>query len=405
MRIALVSEHASPLATLGGADGGGQNVHVAELARALAAQGAEVVVHTRRDDPELPRRVPFAPGVEIDHVDAGPARHVPKDELLPHMEQFADELEETWASAPPDVVHAHFWMSGLAASAAARPHGIPVVMTFHALGAEKRRHHGERDPSPPERLGAEAVLARESAAVIATSSAETFWLRRMGADVGRVAVIPCGVDLERFAPLADARAARPPGPPRLASLGRLVERKGVGTIVEALPELPGVELLVAGGGQGPLADDAEHRRLSALAGQLGLAERVRFLGPVSRDGACDVLAAADVAVCVPWYEPFGIVPVEAMAAGVPVVGAAVGGLLDTVVHDETGLLVPPRNPALLGRALAALLADPARRRRMGAAGARRAAQRYGWPRIAERTLRVYLAICGRRAPMAREARS
>jgi glycosyltransferase involved in cell wall biosynthesis len=227
----------------------------------------------------------------------------------------------------------------------------------------------------------------------------------MGADVGRVAVIPCGVDLERFAPLADARAARPPGPPRLASLGRLVERKGVGTIVEALPELPGVELLVAGGGQGPLADDAEHRRLSALAGQLGLAERVRFLGPVSRDGACDVLAAADVAVCVPWYEPFGIVPVEAMAAGVPVVGAAVGGLLDTVVHDETGLLVPPRNPALLARALAALLADPARRRRMGAAGARRAAQRYGWPRIAERTLRVYLAICGRRAPMAREARS
>jgi D-inositol-3-phosphate glycosyltransferase len=405
VRIALVSEHASPLATLGGADGGGQNVHVAELARALAAHGAEVVVHTRRDDPALPRRVAFAHGVEIDHVDAGPARHVPKDQLLPFMAAFADDLAETWSDERPDVVHAHFWMSGIAATAAARPHGIPVVQTFHALGAEKRRYHGDRDPSPRERLGEEAILARESDAVIATSTAETFWLRRMRADARRIAVIPCGVELERFAPLAAMRRGRRPGSPRIASLGRLVERKGVGTIVEALPQVPAAELIVAGGGRGPLDADPEHRRLSALAHELGVADRVRFLGGVSRDGARDVLADADVAVCVPWYEPFGIVPVEAMASGVPVIGAAVGGLLDTVVHEETGLLVPPRDPELLGRALCELLADPARRQRLGAAGALRARQRYGWPRIAERTLRVYRAVCAQTLRPAREARS
>src|SRR3954468_2477469 len=133
MRIALVSEHASPLATLGGVDAGGQNVHVAALARGLARRGAQVVVHTRRDDPDLPRRVALCPGVEVDHVDAGPAAAVPTDELLPHMDAFAAELERAWRPDRPDVVHSHFWMSGLATLQAAERLGIPVAHTFHAL--------------------------------------------------------------------------------------------------------------------------------------------------------------------------------------------------------------------------------------------------------------------------------
>src|SRR4051794_23557148 len=134
MRVALVSEHASPLAVLGGVDAGGQNVHVAALARGLARRGAQVVVHTRRDDPELPRRVSLCPGVEVDHVDAGPAAELPKDELLPHMDAFAAELERAWRRDRPDVVHSHFWMSGLATLQAAERLGIPVAHTFHALG-------------------------------------------------------------------------------------------------------------------------------------------------------------------------------------------------------------------------------------------------------------------------------
>src|SRR5215210_5763277 len=134
MRIAMVSEHASPLAVLGGVDAGGQNVHVAALAAALGRLGDEVVVHTRRDDSALPRRVQLAPGVQVDHVDAGPPTDVPKDQLLPYMPAFAEELRDQWLVEPPDVVHAHFWMSAVAALEAVRGLGIPVVHTFHALG-------------------------------------------------------------------------------------------------------------------------------------------------------------------------------------------------------------------------------------------------------------------------------
>ena len=198
MRIAMVSEHASPLAVLGGVDAGGQNVHVASLAAALGRMGDEVVVHTRRDDPVPPRRVALVPGVEVDHVDAGPPTEVPKDELLPHMAAFADELREAWAAEPPDVVHAHFWMSGLAATDAAADLGIPVVHTFHALGVVKRRHQGPKDTSPPQRLRLERALARRVDRIVATCSDEVFELLRMGADRRRITVVPCGVDLERF---------------------------------------------------------------------------------------------------------------------------------------------------------------------------------------------------------------
>jgi D-inositol-3-phosphate glycosyltransferase len=139
MRISMVSEHASPLAVLGGADAGGQNVHVAALAQAMAQRGAEVVVHTRRDDADLPEYVEFGPGVLVHHVDAGPPRSIPKDDLLEHMPVFGRALQEAWRHHQPDVVHAHFWMSGHASVPAARALGIPLVQTFHALGQVKRR--------------------------------------------------------------------------------------------------------------------------------------------------------------------------------------------------------------------------------------------------------------------------
>ncbi|HVJ98473.1 MAG TPA: glycosyltransferase, partial [Acidimicrobiia bacterium] len=158
MKIALVSEHASPLATIGEVDAGGQNVHVAELARGLAECNADVTVYTRRDRKDLPRRVQFVPGVTVQHVDAGPAQPVAKDELLPYMNDFARELRRSWKRDRPDVVHAHFWMSGSASLEAARPYGIPVVQTFHALGIEKKGQQGARDTSPGARIALEAHL-------------------------------------------------------------------------------------------------------------------------------------------------------------------------------------------------------------------------------------------------------
>ena len=167
VRIDMISEHASPLAALGGADAGGQNVHVAALAAALARRGHEVNVFTRRDSPRPPDAVRFAPGVTVRHVPAGPPRLLPKDDLLRYMPAFADWLAARWRDQPPDVVHAHFWMSGIAAIRAAARSPVPVVQTFHALGSVKRRWQAEADTSPAQRPDLEATIARQATAVIA----------------------------------------------------------------------------------------------------------------------------------------------------------------------------------------------------------------------------------------------
>ena len=390
MRIDMVSEHASPLAVLGDVDAGGQNVHVAALASALARRGARVVVHTRRDDPALPATVEMAPGVSVRHVDAGPPAPLPKDELLPHMDEFARRLSADWSAEPPDVVHSHFWMSGRAALAAAGPLGIPVVHTFHALGVVKRRHQGARDTSPPGRLEEERAVMRGAARIVATCSDEVFELLREGADRRRCSVVPCGVDTGRFRPTGPAEERRRP---RVVCVGRLVERKGVDAVVRALVDLPGVELVVAGGpDRRRLADDPEARRLDGLARELGVADRVDLRGGLPRHEIPPLMRSADAVVCAPWYEPFGIVPLEAMACGVPVVATAVGGMIDTVVDGETGVHVQPRRPEQLAGALAALIADPARRRALGANGGRRARERYTWDRVAAATHDVYAAL-------------
>ncbi|MEV0631357.1 glycosyltransferase [Nonomuraea wenchangensis] len=386
MKVDLISEHADPLAAVGGVDSGGQNVYVAALALALAGRGHQVVVHTRRSSRSQPRSVRLAPGVVVEYVPAGPAAHVPKDELPPYMPEFTDFLADRWAIDPPDVAHAHFWMSGQAALQAAD--GFPVVQTFHALGTVKRRWQGEADTSPAHRIDTEREIGKRADAVLATCGDEVGELCAMGVPEQRITVVPCGVDLEHF---------RPDGPkaPRTAgrmilSIGRMVPRKGVDTVIAALRQVPGAELVIAGGGP----DDEEAVRLRALAAAYGLAERVHVIGSVPRAHVPALMRAADVLVTVPWYEPFGMVTVEAMACGVPVVASAVGGHLDTVAG--CGVLVPPRRPRALARALLDLLGDEHERARVGAAGARRARERYGWPRVAERTETVYAQVIGGR---------
>ncbi|KOX31063.1 glycosyl transferase [Saccharothrix sp. NRRL B-16348] len=386
MRIAMVSEHASPLAALGGVDAGGQNVHVAALSAALSALGHDVVVYTRRDDPGLPERVRTEQGYEVVHVPAGPARGVPKDELLPHMGDFARFLERQWYEERPDVVHAHFWMSGLASVLAARKVGVPVVQTYHALGTVKRRHQGADDTSPAERIGIERMIGREADRIAATCDDEVVELMRMGVRRSRISVVPCGVDPVRF---------RPEGPTdrrryghRIVSVGRLVPRKGFQDLITALRSLPDTELVIAGGPV-HVESDPEAQRLAAHAERVGVRGRLWLAGQVSRDAMPALLRSADVVACVPWYEPFGIVPLEAMACGVPVVASAVGGLTDTVVDGVTGVLVPPRDPSALARALNSLLVDQARREACGLAGLDRVGVRYTWSRIAEDTERVY----------------
>lgn len=389
MRIDMVSEHASPLATLGGVDAGGQNVHVAALARALARLGHIVTVHTRRDDPSLPARVPVD-GYEVHHLDAGPARPVPKDDLVGLVPAMAAHLAREWRINPPDVVHAHFWMSGLAALRARDVAGLgsPLALTFHALGSIKRAHLGGEDTSPQDRIDRERDLARAVDVVVATASEEAAHVRSWGVPGFQVEVVPCGVELELFDPFVPL-----PGTRRIVSLGRLVPRKGVGDLITALSGVPGAELVVAGGpAAADLDEDGEVARLRALAEADGVDDRVRFVGAVRRRDVPALLASADVVACLPWYEPFGIVPLEAMAAGRPLVASAVGGIRDSVVGrgiGRTGVLVPPRSPRRVTVALNRVLDDPAFAARLGRAGAERTGARYGWDSIAARTLDAY----------------
>jgi glycosyltransferase involved in cell wall biosynthesis len=290
------------------------------------------------------------------------------------------------------VVHAHFWMSGIASLAAVRGTGVPLLQTFHALGSVKRRHQGRADTSPHVRVATEQRLCRQVDRVIATCRDEVEELGALGLPPYRADVIPCGVDTSLFTP-GPQRPARS-GPQRLVVVGRLVTRKGVGNVIDALARLRregrDVELVVAGGPAGSGLDvDPEAERLRELAGRLGVAGDVRFLGGVARADVPDLMRSADVVVTVPWYEPFGIVPLEAMACGRPVVGSAVGGLLDTIVPGTTGELVPPRDPLALAEALRDLLDDPDRRARYGRAGRERAVALYDWENVVARTEEVY----------------
>ena len=379
MKIAMVSEHASPLAAGGGAGAGGRSGYVEALSRALVRAGHQVTVYTRRDSADLPARVRTGDGVLVECLDAGPAEAVPKDELLPHVRDLGAALAARFAADPPDLVHAHFWTSGLAALAATRAHergrsparrggadrpDLPRARRDRAAPPGPARHQPGR-----ARMRMERALAGTVDRIIAASTEETTELVRLGAPRRRITVVPCGVDVSMFAP--DGPVAERGDRLRVLSVGRLVPHKGFDTVIRALAAVPGAELVIAGGPAAEeLAGDVEARRLRQLAERLGVADRVRLAGAVARPDMPALLRSADLVVCAPWYEPFGIVPLEAMACGVPVVASAVGGFVDTVVDGATGTLVPPRRPDLLAAAIRrllarAVLAGGVRRRRRG----------------------------------------
>lgn len=395
LRVAMISEHASPLAMLGGVDAGGQNTHVAELAMALAHRGHDVRVYTRRDAPDLPDEVQFTDGVRVEHVPAGPAERVPKDDLLPYMGEFGRWLAARWAppNFVPDVVHAHFWMSGLAALTATSASRIPVVVTYHALGSVKRRYQGGRDTSPDTRIGLERELGHLADRVIAQGTQEVDELGRMGVPRASIQVIPSGVNVDRFTPTGPS--AERTDRPRIVSAGRMVERKGFADLIRAIRLVPDAELVIIGGPTAAdLADDPVAAGLSRLAEKLGVANRVRMVGSVPREDMPAWYRSADAVACSPWYEPFGLTPLEAMACGVPVVAYAVGGLAESVIDGVTGILVPARDVRGLATALRTVLGDEVRRMSYASAAVDRVRSRYTWERTAADIERVYALVTG-----------
>ncbi|MEV4707437.1 glycosyltransferase [Actinoplanes sp. NPDC049316] len=391
MRIAMISEHASPLPT--GAAAGAQQRHVAELSAALASLGHDVRVYTRRDNPDLPAIVALRDGVRVVHVPAGPPEVLSAETLLPHMGDFAQWLRTEWRETDwlPDVAHAHFWTSGLAAVTAARQVGIPVVQSFHELG------QGEAAGKGASRTGYERALGRAVDKVVAQTQDEALGLVRLGVPRARLTVVPAGVDSERFTPDGPV-AERDPERPRILSVGRLVEHKGFGDVIQAMRYVPGAECVVVGGPSAQqLAADPQAEKLRAMAEQFKVADRVKLVGAVPAEEMPRWYRSADLLVAAPWREQFELAPLEAMACGVPVVGTAIGGLNETVVDGLTGDLVPARDPRALGSALRRLVNDKVRRFAYATAALDRARQAYSWKRVASQLGSVYSAVSGRRS--------
>jgi D-inositol-3-phosphate glycosyltransferase len=286
-------------------------------------------------------------------------------------------------------------MSGIASVIAAQRVGVPVVITYHALGAEKRLHHGVHDTSPTGRLEVEDWLARGVDHVIATTALEAATVTDMGAMNRAVSVIPCGVDLDLFRSDGPAWPARRGGVNRVVCVNRLVPRKGTADVVAAMRHVPDTELLIAGGPpEAMLSEDPEAIALWDLARRLGVEERVQLLGALDRRDVPALMRSADVVACCPWYEPFGLVAVEAMACGVPVIATHVGGLAETVLHGRTGFHVATQSPRAIAEAVRCITGPGADWASMSSAARRRGAA-YHWDRIGAETLEVYRRVARR----------
>jgi D-inositol-3-phosphate glycosyltransferase len=409
-RIALISEHASPLAPPGGIDSGGQNIYVAQLAKHLALAGYDVDIFTRRDKEWQPEVAEWIPRVRLIHVPAGPARYVRKEDLFPLMNEFASWVRTFCERESPsyDVVHANFWMSGIVARHLQDTLGIPFVITFHALGRVRRLHQPDSDEFPDERLTIEDELVQEADHIIAECPQDKEDLMHLyNAHPARVAIIPCGFDAGEFWPmgklLARAMLGLPRDVPLVLQLGRLVPRKGIDNVIRGLACLKrdhGIRAILAIVGGNTDKPDAlqtpEIARLSAIARDEGIRDQVRFIGRRGRDVLRFYYSAADIFATTPWYEPFGMTPLEAMACGTPVIASSVGGLKFSVRDGQTGFLVPPKNPKLLGDRLAYYFRHP-----VMASSLRNEAMDYvnryfTWPKVADAVSTLYDRVLARR---------
>jgi len=401
-RIALISEHASPLGTFGGADSGGQNVYVGQVAKHLAALGYEVDIFTRRDCPKLPEIISWN-GVRIIHVPAGTPKYICKEELLPCMEEFTAYVLNFCQSTHYDLIHANFWMSAMVAAEVKRSLGIPFVVTFHALGRVRRFYQGKADGFPDARFAIEDRIVAEADFIIAECPQDREDLLCLyHADPEKMTIIPCGFDPSEFYPIekTEARAflGLNPTEPLILQLGRLVPRKGVDTAICGFAkwlqqDRVSAQLLIVGG-ESETPDPSltpEIGRLRAIARRHSIEDQVKFVGRKCRDLLKYYYSAADVFITTPIYEPFGITPIEAMACGTPVIGSRVGGVKFTIKDEETGYLVPAKNPQAIAEKLTTLYTNP-HRDRMSQHAIRRAQEHFTWQQVTREIAALYTKI-------------
>ena len=398
MKIALVAQNATPLHPRAGSGPDRDDIGLSELTRKLAGQGHQVTVYAQKKLADLPDQAELHAGVRVEHIDAGPvAATEPGDaDLLERVPAFSGPLRSLWESDRPDVVHALAWTSGLAALAAARDLGIPVVQEFSSLSVAERRAADFRgqpgavraDGASAARIRLEPAIGRSATAVVATNSAEVSDLASLGVHRSSIRIVPWGVDTDLFNP--EGPAAKRNGRPRLLTAADLTQRKPLETLLRALTRVPGAELLVVGGpAEAELAKDDNYIKLAKFAATLGITDRVIFTGAVEYASMPPLLRSADLVISTCQYEPSGTTSLQAMACGTPVIAPPVGGHVDAVVDGTTGIIIPPDRPALLAQRIRQLFAHPMLLEAYGVAAVDRVRSRYSWDRIAGETLALY----------------
>jgi D-inositol-3-phosphate glycosyltransferase len=411
-RIAMLSVHTCPLATLGGKETGGMNVYVRDLSRELSRRGICVDVFTRSQNPHLPRVSPrLGHRGRVIHLPAGPEAPYDKNKVFNHLPEFIEGVirfaEEERVSY--DMLYSHYWLSGWVARALRERWGTPIVQMFHTLGHMKNRvAQRDSDRETGRRIEVETEIVRFADWLVAATPSEKAQLTWLyGADPHKISVISPGVDLRRFHPIDKNLAKTAIGAPEhnrlILFVGRVEPLKGIDTLLRAMALVAQrhpdgtcktcVAIIGGNPSRGEQAENAEMARLQALRAELGISDLVTFLGAKDQDTLQYYYSAAEMVVMPSHYESFGMVALEAMACGTPVVASEVGGLAFVVRDGVTGFHVPERDPEALAAKVERLLSDDVLRMRLG----RRAAcwaESYGWPVIADRLLDLFHELAG-----------
>ena len=410
-RIAILSVHTSPLAPMGGKKTGGMNVYIRELAYELGQRGYQVDIFTRRNHPSEPQiDHGIGANVRVIYVEAGPVMALAPDEIYPYLSQFVARVMAFAArqNIGYDIVYSHYWLSGWVAQKLKEAWGVPFVQMFHTLGRMKQRILSHENIFPDQRIQTETMVMDWADGIIAATPAEysqLLWLYR--AKRRKIDIVPPGVNPQRFHPVSEADAkARvnfDPDKRYLLFVGRIEPLKAVDTVIQALGEikqsdpdrLQPIRFAVIGGNPSD-QHDAEMMRLQALTRDLGLEDVVLFLGAKDQTALPDYYAAAAAVIMPSDYESFGMVALEAMAMGTPVIASNVGGLSYLVKDNETGYHVPVREPQALATAILNIVHDDDRRYQLGQNAAQLAHQ-YAWATIADRLLTIFADIRRKRS--------
>jgi len=416
MRIAMLSIHTCPLATLGGKETGGMNVYVRDLSRELGRRGFLVDVFTRAQDPEKIGPQTLGENGRVIHIPAGPLAPYDKKLLYNHLPEFVEGVKRfvQEEEISYDLIHSHYWLSGLVAWELKKAWRLPVIQMFHTLGHMKNLvARSDKERETESRLQAEREIMGFADRLVAANPLERREMVKVyGADPKKIEVIPCGVDLSLFRPIDISQAQDylgwPPERQMVLFVGRIQPLKGIDILLKAialatddLPDLCGRLGLTIIGGDPEATMDREMLRLTRLKKKLGISDLVTFLGARDQDTLPYYYSAAQVCVVPSHYESFGMVALEAMACGTPVIASKVGGLTFTVKDEVTGYLVPDGDPAALSERLKLILTDEKLRRRMGEEGIK-TARRYRWPLVANKITSLYKQLTTQPVPVGEE---